>query len=106
VYLIDVLLNVTYITLLGGGCIIYVFLKHRTSRAVKEYLGGGDLLLWVCFALWFVPFQFMVFSTLSFIAAFLLHAVFRASISAYRIADSIPLAGMQSIFFIPILFYF
>jgi hypothetical protein len=96
-------INLCYLLLLLSVCLLVVYLRHKTWKFIDHFLGLGDVLYLVSIAIWFEPVTFVFFNTASFALALLLHFILR-NFSFYRV-ESVPLAGMQSLFFIPVFIF-
>jgi Flp pilus assembly protein protease CpaA len=96
---LDWLMNIGYLMIMGLIVGLYFFIRYRTFNFVRT-IGFGDVLLLAALALWFEPIEFVFFNTVSFLIAFVLHFILRRT-KFYSDADSVPLAGMQCICFIP-----
>lgn len=95
-------MNIVYILFLLASCLLYIYSKYKSVSLLKNYLGVGDVLFLIAIATWFEPVVFFLFNSISFLIALLAGRLFEN-----RINDcvSIPLAGVQSICFLPLFIY-
>lgn len=100
--LLNTAVNSIYIIVLLSLCYVYIFFKHKT-KALFAFLGVGDLLLLLCFSLWFEPLYFIIFNAISFTLALILHIIFVRVFQWYKQQETIPLAGYQAFSFAVIL---
>lgn len=101
--LIHWLLNIGYILMLGSITMLYFYLKLRTLNILK-FIGVGDILFLVAVASWFDPVEFIFFNTISLLVALAGHAILRKK-RIYGQFETVPLAGIQSLCFIPLFLY-
>jgi hypothetical protein len=101
--LISAGINVLYLLLMLSICVGYIYVKFRSFKLVNQFFGLGDVLFLIAISMWFDPVVFVFFNTASFMVALILHFIFR-NIPSYN-NKSVPLAGMQSLCFIPVFIY-
>jgi hypothetical protein len=97
---IQAFLNVLYIALLLIFAALYFYIKNRRFE-LFQYIGPGDLLFLGALACWFDPVGFVWFNTASLIVSLLLHMLFKR-LKQYPHPDTVPLAGMQALCFVPV----
>lgn len=103
-FLVFTAINLVYILLLLSICFGFIYFKYKTTKIIDKFFGLGDVLFLAAIATWFDPIVFVFFNTLSFALALALHFLLK-NFSFYRHIQSVPLAGMQSLFFVPVFIY-
>jgi hypothetical protein len=95
--LITFFINSVFLSMHIMAIFIYLFVKHkRLVNPFREHLGIGDLLFWVAIS--------PAFSPLNFVLGFLSSVLFAIAVSLFlrygRTADkTVPLAGLQALFY-------
>lgn len=108
-YLQTAVVQVLYYSLLLNLIVVAIlvlmsFLITRTllkKRFLDHSLGMGDILFFACIALGFPSITFIVLFSCSLIFSFFLFL----AIKKQRAMDTVPLAGLMSIFFIVVIGY-
>jgi hypothetical protein len=100
VLIVQWIFNLGYLTTIALIATLYFYVKTRTFSVLKS-IGIGDVVFMAILACWFEPIDFIFFITLSCLFAFALHLLFRKT-RIYRYPESVPLAGIQSLCFIPV----
>jgi len=94
------LLNLLYVALLFTLAALYFYIKTRRFE-LFQHIGLGDILFLVALACWFDPIGFVWFNTASLVISLGLHLLFKR-IKGYLHPDTVPLAGMQAVCFVPV----
>jgi hypothetical protein len=85
------LANLSFVVLMLVGVTFYFSVKNkRLVNIADTYLGWGDILFFIFLALFFSPLNFMIFLIISLLFVLILVLVYK------KIAQNIPLAGIQS----------
>lgn len=96
----NVLINMAYLLFLTGIATLYLFIKYKSCTLFANSIGAGDILFLLVLSCWFYPVDYILFNSISFIIALVLHFILNKVSSSYRMCNSIPLAGIQSICFL------
>lgn len=96
----NVLLNIAYLLFLTGIGATYLFIKYKTWVLLTNSIGVGDVLFLLVLSCWFSPVDYILFNSISFTVALVLHFILNRVSASYRVYNSIPLAGVQSICFL------
>lgn len=90
------LINSLYLLLVVGVSYFYFYIRHGI-RKISGILGAGDLLFLFCIISLFDLPQFVLFTTVSFLASLGIHLLMRGVFAFYRIQTTVPLAGYLSL---------
>lgn len=100
---VDIVFNLIYIVLLLGICSAVMYLRYGEFNLFRRFLGLGDVLLLTALACWFDPLTFILFNALSFLIALIVDQLLRKIFTSYKRFHSVPLAGIQSLCFLPVI---
>jgi hypothetical protein len=100
-YLVFAGINLAYILLLLGICFGFIYFKYGTMKIIDNFFGIGDVFFLISIATWFDPITFVFFNTISFAVALIAHFALK-NFPFYQHKHSVPLAGMQSLCFVPV----
>ena len=94
-YLMDLLLNLSFIAIIMCCTFLYFWLKHKKINSIlDEEIGWGDVLFFIILAATFSPVNFIFFTCLSLLLVLIAYLVF----SRFKgNANIIPLAGFQAL---------
>lgn len=85
------LINISFVVMMLVGVTVYFSFKNKgLVNIAHTYLGWGDILFFVFLALFFSPLNFMIFLIVSLLFVLILVLMYK------KIAQNIPLAGIQS----------
>lgn len=85
-------INTGIILFLITFLLLYLFIRHgKAGLQLGSFLGSGDVLFFLLASVCFSPFNFIVFSILSFLMALIFNALF------FSKKTTIALAGWQSL---------
>lgn len=99
---VDIGMNLSFIILNTTALWLYVYLRHRKAAFLDSRIGLGDILFWVCIIPFFDIQRFITIFVLSLVFSLGLHLVLLKG-KIYGGNISVPLAGFQSLFMLPIL---
>jgi len=85
--------NLLFVGLLIGG--IYVYATYKLKIKLSDAFGLGDGLLFVALVFSFAPLTFIVVFVFGLLCSLLLHMILKKSK-----AETVPLAGYMSLFFV------
>lgn len=91
--------NLLYLIVLFGLAYLYFYFKNGIVINTRNYIGAGDLIFLLAMAIWFDPFAFIIFNTISLWAAMIFHMILKRFSRSYQ-SELVPLAGMQSVCFL------
>jgi hypothetical protein len=99
---IDLGLNLSFIILNTAALWLYVYLRDHKAPFLDSRIGLGDILFWVSIIPFFEIERFIVIFVLSLVFTLGLHLILLKG-NIYGVNKSVPLAGFQSLFILPIL---
>ena len=90
-----ILLNSAFVIVQLGSAMLYIYFRKKDLKAVKGYLGSGDLLFFLLLCLVLSPVNFIIFNLVSLLLALLVFIFYRKTGGKDR---RIPLAGFQALY--------
>ena len=100
----DIGINLLYLSVLMLSVAGFGYFKTGTVRSFSSMIGLGDILLLLSLTVWLNPVMMIIFNSVSFMIALLLHLLL-GRFAFYTKFNTIPLAGMQGICFLPVFLY-
>lgn len=97
-------INCSYLILLMVILLGYFRIRFKSWAILKKGLGLGDIVFWAIIAFLLSPQIFLFWFNSSMIIALIIHLVC-SRFQWYGQPEKLPLAGIQSFFLIPFLFF-